>query len=264
MPIHATAVIDKSAEIDTTADIGPYVIIDGPVRIRAGVRVFPHVYVTGWTDIAEGCEIHPHCVIGHLPQDFHFKGERSYCRIGKNTIIRENTSVHRATLPEGCTIVGESCFLLANTHVAHDAVLGDRVTLISFSAIAGHGQVGDGVTLSSFSGLHQFVRVGELVMVGPGSAVVHDIPPFLLVTDRAVCKGVNLVGMKRASLPSEDIDEIRGMYRNIYRSGRTMSTSVEEMAGSAVTPSGKTFLEFFEHPGKRGIARPVGLRHTDH
>jgi UDP-N-acetylglucosamine acyltransferase len=52
MAIHPTAVIDKRAEIDPSADVGPYAIIEGPVRVGAGTRVYAHAYLTGWTKSA--------------------------------------------------------------------------------------------------------------------------------------------------------------------------------------------------------------------
>ena len=36
MSIHPTAIIDPKAEIDAEVDIGPYVVIEGPVRIKRG------------------------------------------------------------------------------------------------------------------------------------------------------------------------------------------------------------------------------------
>jgi UDP-N-acetylglucosamine acyltransferase len=263
MAVHTTAIIDKAAEIDPTADVGPYTVIEGPVKVGPNVRIYPHCYITSFTEIAEGCQIHPHCVIGNLPQDFHFKGERSYCRIGPHTVIREHSFVHRATTPEGVTTIGANCNLQASTHVGHDATLDDRVTLITFSAIAGHAHIGAGTIISSFSGAHQFVRVGELVMVGSGSVAMHDIPPFLMVTDRSVCHGINRIGMRRADLPPDDINEVKTLFRKIYRARRPMSVSLQELKGSAATPSGQKFLAFFENPSPRGIARPYNPRRRD-
>jgi UDP-N-acetylglucosamine acyltransferase len=257
MPIHSTAVICSEAQVDPTADIGPYVVIDGPVRIGPRVRVYPHAYLTGWTELAEDVEIHPHTAIGHLPQDFHFTGERSYCKIGRGTVIREGVSVHRAAQAEQSTVVGEHCLLLSSSHVAHDVVLADRVTLISYAAIAGHVHVGERAILSAHTAVHQFCRIGTLAILSGGGLATRDIPPFMTMVDRNRCAGVNVVGMRRASLPSEDIDEMRWLHRRVYRTMGTLGRALEEVREQVQTPSGRTFLEFFDSPSRRGVAGPV-------
>ena len=100
MSIHPTAVIDPKAEIDSSVEIGPYVVIDGAVKIRRGTRVMAHAYLTGWTEIGEDNEIHPGAVLGGAPQDKAYKGQESYLRIGDRNIIREYVQIHRGTAPD--------------------------------------------------------------------------------------------------------------------------------------------------------------------
>ena len=69
MPIHPTAVVDRRAEIDPTADLGPYVVIDGPVRIGPRTRVMAHAFLTGDTALGADNVIHPGAILGHEPQD---------------------------------------------------------------------------------------------------------------------------------------------------------------------------------------------------
>lgn len=258
MPIHPTAVIDRAAEIDPAAEIGPFVVIDGEVRIGPGVRVYPHAYLAGWTTLAEGCEIHPNAVIGHLPQDFHFQGERSYCRIGRGTVIREGATVHRGAHPESATVIGEHCQLLCGVHVGHDVVLGNHVTLIPYAAVAGHAELGDRVTVSSVTGIHQFCRIGELAIIGAGGLAQQDVPPYLMVVGRNRCTAVNVIGMRRAGLPRADIDEVRRLYRATYRSGLTLASALESVRDTVQTASGRKYLNFFATPSRRGISHPLG------
>jgi len=146
--------VDRRAEVDPTAEIMPYAIIDGPVKIGPRTRVFPHAYLTGWTEIGADCQIHPGAVVGGDPQDLAFKGAESYCRIGDGTIIREGASVHRGTDPGSATVVGKRCFLMANSHVAHNCRLGDEVKLINGVLLAGYVQVGNGAFLAGNAGVH--------------------------------------------------------------------------------------------------------------
>ena len=260
MAIHPTAVLDPAAQVDPTAEVGAYAVIDGPVRVGPGTRIYPHAYLTGWTEIGAGCQIHPFAVVGHLPQDFHFEGHQSYCRIGAGTVIREYVSIHRGTDPESTTLLGEKCFLLAHRHVGHNCVLGDQVTLINGALLAGHTQVGPGALLSAYAGTHQFVRVGEYAMVGPDGRVIMDALPFLTVHGRNACSGVNLVGMRRAGFSNDEIQEIKVAYKLLYRSGRPLSAAIEEFEAGVQTEAGRRLLAFVKAPSRRGLG--AGPRHV--
>ena len=260
MAIHPTAVIDKTAELDPSVEVGPYAIIDGPVTVAAGVRVYHHAYLTGWTSIGENCEIHPYAVVGHLPQDFHFEGHRSYCRIGAGTVIREYVSIHRGTNPESVTAIGDSCFFLAHSHVGHNCTVGDRVTLINGASLAGHTDVGQGVLISLYAATHQFTRIGEYAMLAPDGRAPMDALPFMTVQKRNACSGVNVVGMRRAGFSPEEIAEIRQAYKLLYRSGRPLSKTIDEFEAGVTTDAGKRLLAFLRAPSRRGLG--AGPRHA--
>ncbi|MBK8269070.1 MAG: acyl-ACP--UDP-N-acetylglucosamine O-acyltransferase [Planctomycetes bacterium] len=259
MPIHATAVIDKQAQIDSSADIGPFVVIEGQVKIGAGAKIFPNAYISGWTEIGERCEIHPGAVVGHYPQDFHFKGERSYCKIGAGTIIRECASIHRGTQPESWTILGENCFLLAYAHVAHNCELGSGVKLYNNGTLAGHVIVGDNAIISAYTMIHQFARIGEFVMIGGGSRITKDIPPYMKAWREGTILGYNGIGLKRSGIfSSDDVNEARTGYKMLFRSELPMSKAIEEYSKVASGPVGRRLLEFVRGPSRLGIGTGRG------
>lgn len=261
MPIHPNAVVDPKAELAADVDVGPFAVIEGPVVIGEGTRIYPNAYISGWTTIGRHCEIHPGAVVGHVPQDFHFGGERSYCRIGDGTIIRECASIHRGTQPESSTMLGRECFILGYAHIGHNCVLGDRVKVYNNSALAGHVEVGSDAIVSGYCLVHQFVRIGTRVMVGSGSIVVQDIPPFLSYASGYGVFGTNKIGMKRAELPAETIREMGELYRLLFRSGRTFSAALTDAERLATTPQGKHLVSFCRGPSKCGIeSGPAGKR----
>lgn len=260
MAIHPTAIVDSAAEIDPSVDIGPYAIVEGPVKVAADAKIYHHVYLTGWTEIGARCQIHPFAIIGHLPQDTHFEGERSYCRIGAGTIIREYASIHRGTQPESATVVGEDCFLLGYTHLGHNCVLGDRVTMINRATLGGHTEVGRGAVLSADAMSHQFVRIGEYAMIGGAAKLTMDVLPFMTVQLRNACSGPNLVGLHRNGFSQPEIDEIKRAYKLIYRSGNTLSAVMEELESTVETDAGRRLLAFMKAPSKRGLG--AGPRHA--
>ncbi len=260
MPIHPTAIVDSEAEIDPSAEVGPYAIIEGPVRIAAEARIYHHAYVTSWTEIGPRCQIHPFATVGHLPQDFHFGGERSHCRIGAGTIVREYGSIHRGTQPESTTIVGQDCVLLAYVHVGHNCVLGDRVTAVNSTNFGGHTEVGTGAVISAAASTHQFVRIGEYAMVGGNSELTLDALPFMTVQMRNLVSGPNLVGLRRNGFSAEEIAEIRRAYKLLFRSGMPISKATDEFEAQVQTDAGRRLLAFLRAPSKRGLG--AGPRHA--
>lgn len=253
MSIHPSAVVSRHAEIDPSAEIGPFCVIDEHVRIAAGCKLHHGVYITGWTEVEADCEIHPGAIVGHTPQDTKYTGARSFCRVGRGTVLREYVTVHRGTMPESETVIGADCFLLAGSHVAHNCRLADHVTLINNVLLAGHVQVGPRVTMGGASVAHQFVRIGELAMIAGVGRAIMDVPPFALIERGGRVAGLNRLGMRRAGMPREEIEDIRFAYRILYR-GRSFSTSVAELPGAVSTPAGRRLVEFLQQESKRGIA----------
>ena len=111
--IHPTAIVDSKAEIDSDVEIGAYSIISGSVQIGKGCVIGPHVTVEPFVSISRDCHIFQYASIGAKPQDLKFKGEKSYLKIGRGTVIREFATINRGTgAGGGITEVGEDNFLM--------------------------------------------------------------------------------------------------------------------------------------------------------
>jgi UDP-N-acetylglucosamine acyltransferase len=254
MPIHPTAIVDKHAEIDASADIGAYAIIEPGVKIGAETKIYPHAYVSQGTTIGQRCQIHPFAVVGHHPQDLKWDGSPSYTQIADETIIREGAQVHRGTMPESTTVVGKRVYLMATAHVGHNCVIGDDVVITNGALCGGHVEIGNRAFVSGCALLHQFVRVGELVMIAGGARVTEDVPPFMMVTLGGVA-GPNAVGLQRAGVTREERREIRAAYKVLYRSGHAFRKAVEQVVEMTKTDAGRRLAEFLQGPSKRGFMR---------
>lgn len=253
MPIHPTAVIDPRSTIDSSVDIGPYSVIEGPVRVAAGVHIAPHVHLLGHTTIGEGCRIHTGAVVGDWPQDRAYTGAESYCKIGSQTIIREHVTIHRGTAPGSETVIGDRCLLLAHSHVAHNCRLGDDILLVNGALLAGHVTVGNRAVISGNAAIHQFARVGEMAMIGGLAKITRDIPPYLMFDGAGVCVGVNTVGLRRAGFSREERQDVKVVYKALYRSPGSFSRALAEVEPLITTRAGKNLLDFLKAPSKRGI-----------
>lgn len=255
MGIHPTAYIHAAADIHSSCEIGPNVVIDGPVRIGANCQLGPSSIILGHTEIGADCSIHSHAVIGDVPQDRKYEGALSYCRIGNGCIIREGATIHRACVEGASTIVGERCYLMTNSHVAHDCVLADEVTLVSGALLGGHVQVGHKAIVSGNVGVHQFVRIGELAMVGGVAMIGQDIPPFTMTNHNGEVVGLNTIGLRRAGISPRERNEIKLLFKVVYRSGMSLARAIELASELATTECGRRFIEFFDAQSRRGIHR---------
>jgi UDP-N-acetylglucosamine acyltransferase len=236
--------------------VGPYVTIEGCVRIDAGVRIRPFVSIAGSTHIAANCQIYPHAAIGHAPQDLSYDDdEETHCLVGEGTIIREGVTIHRGTAAASSTVVGRRCMLMANSHVAHNCWLGDDVTLANAVLLAGHVNVADRAFLGGGAVVHQFTRIGELAMIRGLGRIGMDVPPFCLAGENNCCFGVNVVGMRRAGFTSGERLEISNGFRVLYRSGLTFGKAVDCLDEQVETAIGRRLVEFLRQPTRRGIIR---------
>ncbi|MDI6757470.1 MAG: acyl-ACP--UDP-N-acetylglucosamine O-acyltransferase [Endomicrobiia bacterium] len=252
--IHPAAIVDKTAEIDASVTIGAYAVIGPGVFIGKDTTVGHHAWIEN-SRIGSDNRIYPYAVVGAQPQDLKYAGAKTEVKIGNSCVIREFSTVHRATAPSAPTRIGDHCYLMAGTHLGHDSILGDNVIIANGTQLAGHVEVAEGVVMSALVGIHQFVRVGRLVMIGGGAMVSQDIPPFVQAQgDRAKLVGLNLVGLKRKRFTSETISEIKSAFRSIFISEIPMQEALDQISAAEPSIEVKELVEFIEK-SKRGVCR---------
>jgi len=255
--IHATAIIDPKAELDSNVNIGPYAIIEKNVAIGSGTTVGSHVVIQPYVTIEQDCRIFQYAAIGAPPQSLKFKGEKTYVKIGRGSIVREFVTIHRGTeFGGGLTEVGEENFLMAYTHIAHDCITGKKVIFANNATLAGHIVVGDHATIGGLVAIHQFVRIGDYAYVGGKSAVVKDIPPYVIASgDRAKLHGLNSVGLKRHGFSQETLSLLKKAYRIIFRIGITLNEAIERVKAEVEqVPEVVNLIDFIKS-SRRGITR---------
>lgn len=255
--IHPTAIIDPSAEIDTNVTIGPYAIIKSDTCIGSGTTIGPYSIIEQYVTIGEDCQIFQYASIGGAPQDLKFNGEITYLKIGRGTIIREFVTINRGTENGGgITEVGEENYLMAYTHIAHDCKTGKQVILANNSTLAGHIIIGDNVTVGGLVAIHQFVQIGDFAYIGGKSAVVKDIPPYVIASgDRAMLHGLNNVGLRRHKFSKSTLQQLKKAYRIVFRIGLTVKQASERVKAEVEqTPEVKNFMKFIIE-SNRGVTR---------
>src|SRR5438445_11872475 len=232
MPVHATALVDPSATVAATAEIGPYCIVGAQVEIAAGTRMMANVYVEGPTLIGEDNIFYPYSTVGVAPQDLKYKGEVSETRIGRRNKIREFVTIHRGTEGGGMvTRIGDDNLLMAYVHVAHDVQVGNGVVLGNAVTLGGHAIVGDSAWIGASSGVHQFCRIGRNAIVGGYSVITQDVLPFSsTVSERENhIFGANKIGLQRRGFSTELIEQLQTTFRLLTRSGLNTSQAIERI-----------------------------------
>ena len=254
MTIHPTAVVDAGAEIGEGVSVGPYSVIGPNVKIGPRTTVGSHCVFEGWTEIGEDCKITHSVCLGQEPQDVKYAGEETYVRIGARNLIREFTTVHRAT-GEGCeTRVGDDNFIMAYVHIAHNCIVGSGTVISNLTTMAGHVTVEDQARISGVIPIHQFVRIGTHSIVGGGSRVPKDILPYIKAAGNPLrVSGLNTIGLQRAGFEPDTMKALREAYRLIYRSNLNVTQAVERIKSEvAPIPEIQHLLEFIE-TSDRGI-----------
>lgn len=255
--IHPTAIVSPQAKIGDSVEIGAYSVIGEDVTIGSGTTIGPHVVIDPHVTIGPECRIFQFAAIGAIPQDLKFGGEKSVVRLGPRVTIREFVTIHRGTGPGGgVTEVGEESFLMAYTHIAHDCHVGKMVVLANNTTLAGHITIGNHATVGGLVAIHQFVRIGDYAFVGGKSAVVKDVPPYVIAAgDRAVLHGLNRVGLKRYGFSDSALSALKKTYRIIFRYGLTLNEAIERVhAQVEMVPEVKNFIAFIKK-SSRGVTR---------
>ncbi len=254
--IHKTAVIEEGAVIGKDVEIGPFSVVNKDVTIGDGTVLSSNVRVEGWTKIGKNCRIEAGAAIGGPPQDFKYKGEKSYVSIGDNVSIREYVSIHRSSKEEGITTVGDGAMLMAYSHIAHDCKIGNGAIITNYAGLSGHVTVEDKAIISGFVGIHQFCRIGKLALVRGFSGISKDIAPFTIVWGiTTVPYGLNLVGLRRSGISRSGIDALKKVYKIFFQSGLSNEEAIEKIYTDVEqTEEVLHFVEFVKS-SKRGVCK---------
>jgi len=255
--IHPTAIIDPQAKLDTDVEVGAYSIIGAGVRIGKGSKIHSHVVIQGRTHLGEANVVYPFATVGSAPQDLKYKGEPSELIIGNRNTIREYVSLNPGTSGGGMvTRVGDQNLLMMYCHIAHDCLVGDRNVIANGATLGGHVIVEDFVIVGGLVGVHQFVRIGTGAILGAGSMVSKDVPPYCNATgDRARLHGLNVEGLKRRGFDKAIIDAIRKAYRICFQSKLKTDEALEKIRQELPAISEVEKFVSFIAASQRGVCR---------
>ncbi|MDI1289977.1 MAG: acyl-ACP--UDP-N-acetylglucosamine O-acyltransferase [bacterium] len=229
--IHPTAIIDPECEFGEGVEIGPWCVLTGRVVLGDNVRLLSNVQISGPVTVGASCTFYPFVSIGFPPQDFKFKpgDPTAGVTIGSSTVLRESVSVHAATRLDKPTRIGDRVYMMANSHAGHDVTVGNGVVMANSALLAGHCSIGDNAIISGNSAVHQFNRVGRMAFISGNVGSSKDIPPFCVCAARNTINTVNLVGLRRAGYPREQITSVRNAFWYVFRRNLLRKDTITEL-----------------------------------
>ena len=261
--IHATALVDPGAELDSSVTVGPYTVIGPHVRIDAGTTIGPHCVLEGHTTIGQDNRIFQFNSLGAIPQDKKYAGEPCELVIGDRNTVREFCTFNIGSPGDrGVTRIGNDNWLMAYVHLAHDCLVGDHTIFANNSQLAGHVQVGDWAILGGFTVVHQFVKIGAHSMTAMCSLLFADLPPFVMCQGQpAQARSMNYEGLRRRGFSAERLAAVKAMHKALYRDNLTLDLARQAIAdlgekGQEALLDIEMMLSFLEQTSpQRGIVR---------
>lgn len=255
--IHSSAIVESGAKLGKNVSVGPYAIIESGAQIGDNCQIQSHAIVKKHAVLGDGVEVGHFSVIGGDPQHMSFdRTVSSQAVVEDGTRIGEGVTVHRSIEKNGQTRVGESCFLMGYSHVAHDCTVGKNVVLANGVLLGGHVHIGSDSFLGGGAAVHQFIRIGQGAMVGGLAEISLDVPPQVLVAGRNVLSGLNLIGLKRRKTSALEVSELKRCFGKVFGSQNLKKAAKEMLEGcdGPASPIAQDFLAFFSS-GTRGFAK---------
>ncbi len=255
--IHPTALVSPDAEIADDVSIGPFTVIEGPVKLAGGVTIGGHAWISGRTVIGEGTRVGWGSIIGADPQDLSFDpAVDSGVIIGPRNTLREYVTIHRGSKSGANTVMGEENFLMTGVHLAHDVHLGDGNIFANDVLLAGHVTFGNKAFVGGAAGFHQFVKVGDLAMVQGHGSVSQDVPPYCTAYGLNLIAGLNSVGLRRAGFSADDRAAVKRAFKLVYLSGKSREEALAAAAAEEWPEPAARFLAAISSPSKKGVMSP--------
>jgi UDP-N-acetylglucosamine acyltransferase len=249
--------IHPSARIGQNVQIGPFTVIEADVEIGDNCHIGANVHIFSGARIGAGVQIYPFASISAPPQAFRQDPAQVYLEIGEGTIIRECCTLNRG-VPAfgGKTTIGSNCLLMAYVHVAHDCHIGNNNVLANNVTLAGHIEIGNYATIGGLVAVHQFARIGDQVMIGGGSLVRKDVPPFVKAAREPLSyAGINSVGLKRRGFPTDDIHHIQDIYRILFMKNLNTNRALTAIEQDIPDTQFRHQIVDFVRGAKRGIIK---------
>ena len=240
--IHPSSIVGSNVELGQNVKIGPFCTIIGKLKIGNNTKIYSNVS------------------IGSTAQHTQVNKNLGTIEIGNNCQIREFASIGASKDHDGKTYIGNNCYVMSYTHIAHDVTLEDNVILINNVNLGGHVYVEKNAFLMANCAAHQYCRIGQFCALAPFSATAQDLPPFCMFNGLpAKYYGLNRVALKRSGITTESINNIKHVAKLFFQDKLLLGDIKKLMPEESDAEWTKdknvlNFLEFIQN-SKRGVSK---------
>lgn len=181
--VQAHAVIADGVTIGDGTVVGPMVFVGDDTRIGCDCLLYPNVTIREEVSIGDRVIVHSGAVIGS--DGFGFaKVSDSHRKIPQiGTVIVEddveigaNTTVDRATMTDGATVIGSGTKIDNLVQVAHNVRIGENCLIVSLAGLGGSTELDHNVTLAGQAGTAGHLHIGANTTIAAKAGVTKDVP----------------------------------------------------------------------------------------
>ena len=259
--ISPLAHIDPKAKIGKEVTVHPFAFIDADTVIGDGCEIMPYASIMHGTTLGAGTKVYNGAIVGADPQDFRWKSTPATLSIGERCLIRENVIINRGFATAEGTVIGNECYILANSHIGHDCRLADHVVLGNGVTMAGNITVGTCTIFSSNSVVHEGSNIGDWVLIKGGCRISGNVPPYVIIAHNpASYFGVNAKLMRKGGISDELIDDAAKAYRHIYQCGTSVFNAMTRIEADIEDHElRRNILNFIRNHDSKIVAVPLEL-----
>ena len=196
--VHATAVIEPSAYVPESCEIGAHVYIGANTvlgercRILAGSVVehncrlgddtilHPNVTIYYGCTLGERVEIHSGSVIGADGFGLAFTGDSWFkipqtgaVTLGDDVEIGSNSNINRGAMTD--TIIGRGCKIDNQIQIGHNCQIGEHCVIAAKTGISGSLKMGNYCIVGGSVGFVGHIEIADRTTIGAGTGITHSI-----------------------------------------------------------------------------------------
>ena len=178
--VHASAVVDATAQIADSAYIGPQCVIGARVKIGANTVLTSRVTVVDGCELGQRCLVHPGVVIGADGFGFAYEAgqwikieQLGRVRIGSDVEIGANTCIDRGALDD--TIIEDGVKLDNLVQIAHNVHVGAHSVIAGNAGVAGSARIGRNCSIGGAANILGHLSIADGTSISPTSMVTRSI-----------------------------------------------------------------------------------------
>jgi UDP-3-O-[3-hydroxymyristoyl] glucosamine N-acyltransferase len=197
--VHASAVVDATARVDDSAEIGPLAVVAAGAEIGPRCRIGPGAVIGEGVVLGADCRVGAHASLSHAlvgARVYIYPGARigqegfgfaftdggfltvpqlGRVLIGDDVEIGANSTVDRGSTQD--TVIGAGSRLDNLVQIGHNVRLGRCCVIVAQCGISGSTVLEDFVQLGGQAGLTGHLTIGRGARIGAQGGVMADVPP---------------------------------------------------------------------------------------